>query len=180
MITFRRTQTIISILLFIVVFFLCWYTTGFNLVNIQLSHFGINIITSKIWNICVCILSVSIFYNSFYYILDHTRLKYKNGFIAFFIFISICLCITGAVDMSHDLHDITAYIYFFTYPLAIYLFAHYNRKYLKYKEWLGHVILSLCMIVFPLLILPFFQGMAIVEIIHTLFVIVWNIYILNI
>lgn len=180
MTNFRRTQTIVSILLFIAVFFLCWYTTGFNLIDIQLSHFGINIITSNIWNISICLLSASIFYNSFYYIHDHTRLRYKDMFIALFIFVSICLFITGAVDMNHDLHDITAYIYFFVYPLVIYLFAHYNRKYLKYKDWLGHVIISLSMIVFPLLFLPLFSGMAIVEIVHTIFVIIWNIYILNI
>ncbi len=177
---FRRIQTISSVLLFIGVFFLCWYVTKFNLMNIQLSFWGVDKDLGWIWNSCVSILAVSIFVNVFYFIKHHTRLhdKYTLFLKRMFLLTSIFLLITGAVDMSHSIHTITAYFYFFCYPLSVFLFAHLNRKHMQYREWLTHTIFAVSMGALTLLTLKVFPGMAIPEIIHTSIVIGWNMWIL--
>jgi hypothetical membrane protein len=178
---FRRFQTTASIVLFIGVFFLCWYVTQFKLTDIQLSFWGVDKKLGWIWNSCVALLSVSIFINVYYFIRQHKRLlfKYNNfSYITFFL-TSLFLFLTGVIDMSHAIHSVTAWLYVFAYPLAIFLFAHLNRKHLQYKEWQTHTIFSIAMVVLPLLVLKFFPGMAIPEIIHTIMVIGWNVWILT-
>lgn len=177
----RRIQTITSIFLFIGVFSLCWYVTGFKLTDIQLSFWGIDSNLGWVWNSMICLLAASIFYNIFYYIKHHS--KFDNSFkplLQFcFFFTTISLFLTGAIDMSYTLHVFTAYIYFFAFPLSVFLFAHLNRKYLKYKEWRIHTIFSICMVVAPLLVINYFPGLAIAEIIHSVFAIGWNLWILT-
>lgn len=178
---FRRIQTTASIILFIGVFFLCWYVTKFNIKEIQLSYWGVESGLGWIWNSCIMLLAVSIFMNIYYFITQHTRLhdRYTPLLKTSFILISLLLFITGAVDMTHWLHQITARVYFFTYPMAIFLFAHLNRKYLQYREWRIHTSFAVCMVAFPLLAINFFPGMAIAEMVHSTFVIGWNIWLLT-
>jgi hypothetical membrane protein len=88
------------------------------------------------------------------------------------------LFLTGAINLTHTIHDVTAYLYFFSYPLAVFLLAHFNRKHMQYKEWKHHTIFAVAMVVSPLLALKFFPGMAIPETIHTVIVIGWNLWIL--
>lgn len=176
---FRTIQTIISIILFIAVFLFCWNTTGFNLQNIQLSYFGVDNRFSWLWNACLIVLSISIYINVFLFIKYHARkLIYKNFLHAMFFLVSSCLFLTGAVDMHHPIHNTVAYVYFFAYPLAVFLLAHFNRKHLQYKEWKTHLIFSVAMVVVPLIFLKWFYGMAIAEIIHSSIVMLWNLWIL--
>lgn len=175
---FRKIQTVISIILFIVVFFLFWDVTKFKLDNIQLSYWGVQEKIGWIWNLVLALLSISIFINLFYYVKHHPRLYFKGFIQLTFLFVSLCLFITGVVDISHEIHTTMTYLYFFSYPLAIFLLSHLNRKHLQYKEWLTHVIFSIIMVVSPLLVIKLFDGMAISESIHAVVVICWNIWIL--
>lgn len=175
---FRRIQTIVSIAVFIVMFLLCWNTTGFNLKDIQLSKWGIDSKLGVFWNTCLVLLSISIYFNIHHYIKIHKRIHYKKMLQALFMLVSVSLFITGAVNMHQWLHTVTAVIYFFAYPLAIFLFAHFNRKHLKYKEWKSHLIISALMVVIPLLFFYIFPGMAISETVHSGIVIGWNLWIL--
>lgn len=176
----RRYQTIISILLFIGVFNLCWYVTDFKLTEIQLSFWGVDSKLGWLWNGCICLLSISIFFNVYYYIKHHPRLHnpFTKPLNLGFLFSTISLFLTGAIDMSYILHAFVAYIYFFSFPLVVFLFAHLNRKHLKYREWKIHTGFAICMAVFPLLVIGFFPGLAIAEILHTIFAIGWNLWIL--
>lgn len=174
----RIWQTIISISLFTGVFFLCWLVTGFNILNIQLSFFGINPISDYLWNSCLMLLSASIFYNVFHFIKEHKRLNFKPLLVGGFFFVSLFLFLTGAVNMNYSMHNAFAYLYFFLYPLSIFVLAHLNRKVLLYREWKRHTTFSICMVVFPLLTIELFPGMAITEIIHSTIVIGWNLWIL--
>ncbi len=178
---FRRWQTIISIFLFIGVFILCYNVTEFKLTDIQLSFWGVDKKLGWIWNSCVAILSVSILINVMLFIKHHTRLheRYTNFLKLGFILTSTFLFITGVVDMTHDIHNVTAYLYFFAYPLIVFLFAHLNRKHLQYKEWQTHTTFAVAMVVGPLIALKFFPGMAIPETIHSVIVIGWNLWILT-
>jgi len=174
---FRRRQTIISILIFITVFLVFWNTTKFKLEDIQLSYWGIENF-GWVWNLSIVILSISTFINVYFYIDRHPRIGFKNFLIGFFLFTSISLFITGIITMNYNIHTITAYLYFFSYPLAIFTLSHLNRKNIIYKEWLIHLIISITMIIIPLILFKYFVGAAIAESVHSLLVMIWNIWLL--
>lgn len=175
---FRRVQTIVSITVFILVFLLCWNLTGFNLRDIQLSYWGVDSKMGWFWNICLVMLSFSIYFNVYHYIKTHKRIEYKRGLQMVFLLVSLSLFLIGAVNMHHWLHNVAAVFYFFAYPLAIFLLAHFNRKHLQYKEWKYHLIASVSMVVGTLLFLSLFHGMAISETVHIGIAIIWNLWIL--
>lgn len=178
---FRQLQTMFSIILFFGVFLLCWNITEFKLTDIQLSYWGVEEKLGWIWNSCVTLLSVSIFINVYYFIKHHKRLNetYTNFLSVAFFLTSLLLFLTGVFNMNHTIHDYTAYIYFFAYPLVIFFLAHLNRKHLQYKEWKTHTIFAITMVALPLLVLKFYPGMAISEIVHSIVAISWNVWILT-
>jgi len=172
----RRLQTFVSILIFVVVFMFSWEVTGFEITEIQLSKWGETGSTVElIWNSVVCTLAVSILINSILYISHNNRIIAKPLLYCMFSFISVCLFTVGAFNVNiHIVHNIAAYLFFFAYPLVIFIFSYINRKHLIYKDWLHHVIISIGMITLPLLCISLFNGMAIAETVHIAFVIVWN------
>ena len=172
----RRSQTFISIMLFLGVFLFSWDVTGFELTEIQLSKWGeTGSVVESVWNGVVCLLSISIFINTYLYINQNNRIKYKNISYLMFGFVSLCLFVVGFFNVNYQfIHNLGAYLYFFTFPLVVFLFAHIHRTTLHYKDWVHHMILSISMMVFPLIFLSFFNGMAISETIHIIFVVLWN------
>jgi len=172
----RRSQTFISIMLFLGVFLFSWDVTGFELTEIQLSKWGeTGSVVESVWNGVVCLLSISIFINTYLYINQNNRIKYKNISYLMFGFVSLCLFVVGFFNVNYQfIHNLGAYLYFFTFPLVVFLFAHIHRTTLHYKDWVHHMILSTSMMVFPLIFLSFFNGMAISETIHIVFVVLWN------
>ena len=172
----RRSQTFISILLFIIVFLFCWQVTDFELTEIQLSKWGESGVTAPFWNGIVCVLAVSIFINSYLYIKHTPRIKRKNISYALFGLIALCLFIVGLFNVNYKIiHNIAAYLYFFAYPLAIFIFTYLHRTTLQYKDWVKDMTISISMIVLPLVFVALFNGMAWAETIHTSLVILWNI-----
>ena len=172
----RKSQTFISILLFLIVFFICWKFTNFDITQVQISIWGRSGVLGRVWNTTVCFFSFTIFINSFLYLRNNSRIKYKNAFYFLFGFLSLCLFFVGFFSMDWRLiHNTSAFLYFFFYPLTIFLFAYFNRKYLSYKDWKHKVIISISMAVLPIILMSFFKGMAIAEIAHTLMVIIYNI-----
>jgi hypothetical protein len=179
MIYFRKIQSIISIILFTLISFFAFYTTGFNILEIQLSYLGIDNNVATYWNFGLIIVSISLFFNVDYYINNHNRIINKPFIRTLFISAFTSLFLTGLINMHYKIHDLTAFYYFFSLPLIIYIMAFLNRKKIQYKEWLGHLIFSTCMIVFPLSLIHFFKGMAISEIVHSIIVFLWGIWILK-
>lgn len=172
----RRSQTFISILLFIIVFLFCWQVTDFQLSEIQLSKWGESGITAPVWNGIICLLSISIFVNSYLYIKHTPRIKQKNISYVLFGFIAFCLFIVGVFNVNYNIiHNIAAYLYFFTYPLVIFIFTYLHRKTLQYKDWVKDITISISMIILPLIFVALFNGMAWAEIAHVALSIVWNI-----
>ena len=173
---FRRRQMAISIVYFIVSFIVFWRYTGFEITEIQLSYWGIGKY-GWIWNSCLVLISMSTFFNVYRYIKTHNRLHKKKYLFQYaFGFTAVCLFLTGMISMEYPLHNVTAFSYFFSYPIIIFAMAFVNRKSLPYNEWLNHFSISIAMIIFPLLSISFFKGMAIPETIHAAIVIYWNIY----
>lgn len=177
--TIRRLQTVISILLFFIIFIFCWDVTGFDLKEIQLSAWGgIDSPTNDLWNSIIVLLSLSILSNTFLFIKKHVRMKNKIIPYLSFGFVSLCLFLVGVFPLDYKpIHNLAAFTYFFSFPFAIFLMAYVNRATLLYKEWFIHLIFSLCMIIFPLSAISLFTGMGISETIHIIIVCTWNLYI---
>lgn len=177
---FRRLQTIISVLLFLFVLLFFTITTDFNIKEIQLSKWGTLDKTGWLFNLSLVTLSISTFLNVFFYIKNHNRIIDKTFLYFVFASVSFSLFLTGVFDVKSNniIHNISAFTYFFAYPLSIFILSHLNRKTINYKEWILHLSSSISMIMVPLILITFFNGMAIPEIIHTLIVMFWNISIL--
>lgn len=175
----RTIQTGLSIIIFTGVFIFCWYTTGFNILDIQLSYWGVESSSSTYWNGTLMGLAISLFFNVDFYVKNHIRMVNKKIIRILFGSVFLSLFLTGLIDMSHLLHDITAVYYFFLLPFVIYLMANLNKTAIQYKEWFGHIIFSTSMIVIPLFFIHMFKGMAVSEITHSSVVMLWSIWILK-
>lgn len=177
---FRKLQTIFSVILFffILIFFLV--VTKFDVKEIQISHWGVMDNVGWIFNYGIILVSVSTFFNVFFYIKNHNRIFNKNILYVLFGAVSFLLFLVGLfpVDVNPSIHNFSAFCYFFTYPFSIFLLSHLNRKNIIYKEWITHLITSSLMVIVPLIFISIFNGMAISEMIHTLLVMFWNIRIL--
>jgi hypothetical protein len=177
---FRKLQTVFSVILFffILIFFLI--ITKLDIREIQISHWGILENYGWIFNYSLIILSLTTFFNAFFYIKNHNRIISKKIHYLTFGLTSLFLFLVGFFPLNRleNIHNIFAFLYFFSYPLSIFLLSHTNRKQITYKEWFSHLMTSSFMIVTPLTLINFFNGMAISEIAHTLIVMFWNIKIL--
>jgi len=172
----RRSQTYISILAFLAVFFVCWKFTHLDITQIQLSNWGKSGWIGKLWNTAICGFAISIFANSALYLKSASRLRYKNAFYALFALLSASLFMVGFFNIDHmAIHNVSAGLYFFFYPLTIFMLAYFNRKCMHYSEWLAMMLLSASMAAFPMMLMAVFKGKAIAEIAHTALAIVYNI-----
>lgn len=176
---FRKIQMLISITVFLFVFCICYYTTGFSITEIQLSKWGITEKVAWLWNSCLVLLGISCFNNIYHYIKSHPRFLFKEYFITAFLFQCINIIFLGLVVAGNISHNVVAYIYFFTLPFTIYMLAVFNKDKMRVKEWITHIILSSSMVTVPLITLFMFNGKAISETIHTVIFIAWNLYILK-
>ncbi len=175
----RRIQSIVSIVIFIIVSVFCWYVTGLNIFDIQLSYWGVELKSSYYWNGTIMVLATSLFFNVDYYVKNHIRMIDKSILRIGFASVFLALFLTGLINMHYYIHNLTAVYYFFVLPLVIYMMAYLNRKTIQYKEWLIHIVFSTCMIVLPLLSIQVFKGMAISELTHSFIVMLWSLWILK-
>ena len=117
----------------------------------------------------------NLYIRTIFYIRKSNRIKTKWLSYTMFSFVSLALFCTGFFNLHWGIiHIWSAWIYFFVYPLVIFIHSHLNRKVLHYKDWRDGILISIGMIVLPLLTLNLFFGVAIPETIHIIFVIIWN------
>lgn len=174
----RTIQLVLAIISFPLITLYCWYSTGFNLTEIQLSYFGIDNHVQWYWNLLMISLSIFMWSNINFYIDDCTRIKNIKLWKLAFAFPLFNLAIIGMAPMNYwYIHLPVAFVYFFSYPFIIFTFGFLERKRLKYKESLGHMLIALVMIIIPLSTYNMWPGKAITEIIHSMIVIYWNVYI---
>ena len=176
---FRKIQMIVSAVLFVLIFVICYKVTGFKITEIPLSQWGVTSSVSWLWNSCLFVLGISCYFNIHQYLELHPRLSFKKEFKYAFLFQCACMSLLGVFVKGIMLHNILAYVYFFTMPLSIFLLAALNRKGLTFDEWLVNTVLSACMIVVPLTTLFIFRGKAIAESSHSILFLIWNLYILK-
>lgn len=174
----RRKQTLFSSILFLGVLYFFISTTHFKLTEIQLSYYGVYDY-GFIWNASLVLLSISFFFNYKTYVLAHPRLKTNRIIRILFSTAFIALFLTGAIDMTYPLHNFFAYSYFFSYPLGILLLAHFNSKNIPFSTWCIHLIFASLIIIPALILIPINKGLAIPELSHSIFVLLWNLWILS-
>ena len=176
---FRTIQVLTSSAIFLLIFSYFFFTAPFKITEIQLSFWGAKTQLSWLWNSSLILLSVSMFSNILNYIQSFPKIKFKNQILVFFLSVCFCLFTVGLLNMNYRIHNPAAFYYFFMYPLAIFLFAHFNYKNLPYKVWRTNIIYAVVLIIVPLSIIRVFHGMAISEILHSSIIMLWNIWILK-
>jgi Protein of unknown function (DUF998) len=176
---FRMLQVVFSTVIFFAIFLYFFFTTNFKFTDIQLSYWGSKSSHPWIWNASLITLSISMVYNVYTYINSFNNLVFKNLIILFFISLNASLFLVGLFSMRYYIHNILAVYYFFGYPLAIFLFAHFNYSKIPVRVWKINLIFSIMMVVLPLSVIKFFHGMAISETIHSMIMIGWNYWIIE-
>jgi len=175
----RQMQMFITVLIFILVTSLCWHMNDMDITEIQLSAWGVTK-TKWVWNISLKLIAIGLALNVYYYIKYDKRLKHKDLLYGLFVIPTMSLFFVAIFTTEFKvIHNVFAYAYFLSFPLVIYIMAFINRKDITYKVWIKHLLISSCMIVFPLILIQVFSGMAIAEIVHSIIVLVWNVMILN-
>lgn len=176
----RKLQTIFSILIFVIIFILCWNVTKFEITEIQLSKWSNFEGIGTIWNASLILLSISMAINQILWVKHNHRLTKKRLLSSLFILVSIFLFFTGIFNISErELHNFFAFSYFFSYPFVLFLAAYLNRMNIQWNQWMHIIIISILMIVLPISFMNIFNGFAISEILHTILVAYWNIWILK-
>ena len=176
---FRMMQILVSTSVFFIIFLYFLFTTRFKITNIQLSYWGSKEKHSWLWNGSIILLSISMMINIYDYINSYTKLFFKSQLILLFASLNFSLFMVGLINMNYHIHDILAVYYFFGYPLAIFLFAHFNYKNMSVKVWRTNLVYSIILVILPLSVIRIFDGMAISETIHSILMISWNYWILK-
>ena len=175
----RRFQTVASIIIFVMAFALCWASTKFNLTEIQLSTWSTEGFVGTIWNMSLMLLGITVLLNQWHWIKSHRRISNKLFSQILFLTSGVSLFFTGFFNLNYPiLHNIFALYYFFSYPLIIFTVAYVNRKSMLWSNWMHMTILSTAMISIPMILIPIWNGMAISELVHSILVIYWNLWIL--
>lgn len=175
--TINRLQSLTAVTLFVIVFYACYSTTKFKLTEIPLSYYGVYSKYKFFWNTIIMLLLVSILINIKHYIY-YKKMLYSKYLELIFSFLSLCLFLVGLIPMPSIIHTISAYIYFFGYPLAIFLMTQLNKKQLGIKlTWLL-TILSTLMMLIPLYLFKIYDGHAYAETANIIIMIIFNFIIL--
>jgi len=81
--------------------------------------------------------------------------------------------------MPNLIHSVSAYIYFFGYPLAIFIMVQDNRSHLNKLDWGLYTFIAVAMMMIPLILLEMFTGKAYAEISNVVIMIIFNLLILH-
>jgi len=176
---FRKGQVIISSSFFIFIFFFFFKTIKANFIDIQLSYWGVNNNFSWLWNGTLILLSISMYINIHQFLKENNKYIYVKPIRFLFLLCMVSLFLTGAINMNYHIHTIISYFYFFLYPTCILLFIHLNYKRLLFIRWKIHLLFSSLMIIVPMISLFEFKGLSIAETSHSIFILLWNLWILR-
>lgn len=166
----KQVHCLLSILLFIITLIFCSYTASdLKLINISLSHYGIYNKIGAIWNASLFIVGITLFVEAYINIKKyalHKGLRYLFGISI------ICLLLTASIDMTHQIHFYTAYIYFIGFTLGMFLFG-FNLIKVDFRIGITSIILSVVSVLCPVLITMYLHSFAIPELTHTALIFNW-------
>jgi hypothetical membrane protein len=170
----KKAHSVISSTLFFIVLLFCIYNVNeINIKDISLSHYGINKKTGFLWNTSLFLLGILLYIlslkNVFRY---YSNNRISSNLIILFSLSSLFLLLTAIIDMNNYIHNLFAVSYFIGYTISIFLFGY---KLLKsdFRIGISSILISLSCLIFPILTTYFFKGLAIPEIVHTIFIFTW-------
>lgn len=170
----KKWHSIFSSIIFFVLLGFCIWTVNLKIVDISLSQFGIQKETSVIWNGLLFITGILLYVESVKNLIHHFA-KIPRYLFLLFTFSSICLLLTAIVDMSYsEFHNIVAFLYFIGYSSSIFLFGK-NLLSPNFRMGMSCIIISLMSIFIPIFLVYALPGLAIPEIVHTIFIFLWMI-----
>ena len=173
---FKRLHATASLVIFTFLISYCVIQLpDLNLSDISLSRFGISDGTYLIWNaglfIMGIILYLSVMRNIFLYHKDQIINRRLTGL---FVVSTFFLLLTAIIDMRFEIHNVLAIMYFVGYTLSIFLFG-YKLLETDFRMGMTSVIVAICSMIIPILSIFIFPGLAIPEIVHTIFILLWDI-----
>ncbi len=168
----KKVHSIISSILFILLLMFCINDANeLNISEISLSRFGIYPKTFWVWNTGLFILGIILYVHSLKHIVKYYK-DINNPVSTMFTLSTISLLLTASINMSYSIHNWTAVSYFLGYVISIFLFG-FNLLQRDFRIGITSICIAIISVLFPLLGLYFFKGLAIPEIIHTLCIFLW-------
>lgn len=174
-IRFKKIHATTSLIIFTFLVTYCLMSLPeFNLSDISLSRFGISEGTYLVWNIGLFILGVVLYLS----VMRNVYLYHKDKIInkrltVLFAVSTVMLLFTAIVDMRFSIHNILAILYFVGYTLSIFLFG-YKLLESDFRMGMTSICVAIASMIVPILSLFVFPGLAIPEIVHTLFIFLWD------
>ena len=170
----KKWHSIVSSLLFISSLFICSYLVKKDLSEISLSHFGINKETSTIWNTSLFIVGILLWIDSIRNIY-HFFNSLPNILIFSFTTSIIFLLLTASIDMNSYIHNVFAVFCFFGYTISMFLFGKMLLK-SDFRIGITSIMISTLCFVVPSISFLVSDALAYPEIVHTLFVLIWVVF----
>lgn len=168
----RKWHSVVSSIIFFLLLGFCSWAVNLKITNISLSEFGIQKETSIIWNGILCLMSVLLYLESIKNIINHIKESSKYLYVLFTLS-SVCLFLTGLIDMSHLIfHNSFAVLYFIGYSSSVFLFGK-HLLHNNFRMGISSIVISILSIIIPMYLVYAFPGLAIPEIAHTIFVFSW-------
>ncbi len=170
----RRIHSVISIFLFIFVLSFCSFVANdLELSEISLSTYGIDSKTNLIWNITLFIIGILLYLDVLKNMFKHYPVEKSHSFLyRIFTFSSICLLLTAVIPMTYDFHNYTAIAYFLGFTISIFLFGYKLLK-VDFRIGVTSIVLAFLSAFIPTLLVLIINGLAIPEIVHTIFILLW-------
>jgi hypothetical membrane protein len=170
----KKIHSVISSTLFFVILLFCISNVSeLNISDISLSHYGVNHKTGILWNTSLFILGILLYLQSLKNIFRYyNHYKINSNLTILFSLSSLFLLLTASIDMSYKIHNLFAILYFIGYTISIFIFGYRLLK-TDFRIGMASIVISLSCLILPILTTYIFKGLAIPEIIHTIFILIW-------
>lgn len=173
---FKKTPSIVLFSFFLITFFYLFLSVDENITRKSLSAFSRDEHISFIYNSFFLIMALLIYLNSlknmYLYVFDFSAIRVLNAIFK----ISTCMVLIAIfinTTINESIHNITAFVYFVGYTIAIFFFG-YRLLGVNSRVGIVSIVVSICSFVFPIVSAMIVPGLAIAEIIHTFFICFWD------
>ncbi len=167
----KKWYSIVSSLIFLSLLVFCTYVANLELNHISLSEFGINKSTGRIWNSLLFIIGILLYVESVKNIIKYFN-EFYRPLMYTFSFSIFCLLATSLIDMNYEIHNYTAFMYFIGFSSSIFVFGLYLLK-THFRIGITSIVISIMSVIIPILFAYLSNGLAIPEIAHTTFILLW-------
>lgn len=172
-----KTSIIATVIFFFMLVTCSYLYGGYNITEFALSDFTRNKYTDNIFSVSVVFLGLL---TAIFGLSCISEIKIRSVIVKFvrygYVISGILLMFVGFIDKGHIIHDIVAAIYFLFLPIVMFCLSRiYNL--IGYKRLANILyIIVFANVLIPLTTFFVFEGYMIPEIIHTIFVLIFNLF----